>query len=639
MANLPKWTITFMSLGSISCRADIFDMDSGTDYTGEPTQLVGAAQPVTIDEEDDQDLLTTIRPRTGYLNLIETDDTSTAIEALKPATNTSRKVIVYSGQEAIFQGFLQAQSFQNAWVPNPRRVSLPILSPLALVDDVNMPTYDPPSREMLCKLLSDAIGQLNAKGAGITQVVWPQESKLLSELVNTTAVCDWNDAHDTTTDSTEPLLKPDTVRYTIEGICNCFGWMVHDEPGKLIFTKFDHNTQGAAYYLIATPTDLATYSNVTQCAFTGLTELSLTDYLTPADSAGEESILMPYEKVRLNYDGDVVKSAEFDFSHLKYNSETQDQNGNQQIAFFESETPELTGYSPSGWMIKTNTFNNSTNMLANEGVMACVCGDAARLMYRKKYPTSATGPDPTAISYDDYLFTMVFYDRPTAGEFKLRLDKAWGNFIAEFGNSDGQPHPDVGVRVRVGNLYYHDNGTWNTTRPVGSVYNFGTITNVPAGPVIVEFYDASDSTIPSGATWQVYLSIENIRLETVDAAFSEYKYKNKGYTELKLSDGCGQQTADIYAGFNAYYRNSHLIGSTIIYYPEQWFTRYNYMLYSREQLVLRMRQGAAAIPYYMKCAAITFAGKTWRLISLAHDVWNDECTVQLQRSLQPRENE
>jgi hypothetical protein len=151
----------------------------------------------------------------------------------------------------IFQGFLQAQTFQNAWVPNPRQLSLPILSPLALLDDVDMPVYDPPSRQMLCKLLSDAIGKLNDKGAGITQVVWPQESKLLSEEVNTIAVCDYNDAHDTTQHSDEPLMKADTTRYLIEGICNCFGWMVHDEPGKLIFTKFDHQTQVAANYLTA----------------------------------------------------------------------------------------------------------------------------------------------------------------------------------------------------------------------------------------------------------------------------------------------------------------------------------------------------------------------------------------------------
>lgn len=634
MANNPKWTIPFASLGGNSCRADVFDMDA--EYTGTATELTGATQPVTIDEEDDDDLLTVIRPRTGYLNIVETDDTSAAIEALKPATNTSRKVVIYSGTDVIFQGFLQAQTFQNAWVPNPRQLSMPILSPLALLDDVDMPVYDPPRREMLCKLLSDAIGKLNDKGAGIIQVLWPQESKLLSEEVNTIAVCDYNDAHDTTQYSDEPLMKADTTRYLIEGICNCFGWMVHDEPGKLIFTKFDHQTQGAANYLTTSPTDLATYANVTTCTFTGLTLLTLTDYMTPADASGEESILMPYEKVRLNYDGDVVKSAEFDFSHLKYYNETQDQNGGQQIAFFESETPELTGYSPDGWLLKTNEFSSANNMLRYEGVMACVCGNA-RLLYRKKYPTSATGPDPTAISYDDYLFTMAFYDRPTASEFKLRMDKTWGSFIADFGNSNWQPHPDVGVRIRVGNLYYHGNGVWNTTRPVGSVYNFSTISNCPVGPVIVEFYDASDSTIPSGTTWKIYLSIEDIRLETVDAVFSEYKIKNKGYTELKLSDGCGQETADIYAGFNAYYRNSHLLGSALITNPSLWFTRYTYMLYSREQLKLRMRRTTLGIPYYMKCAAIAFAGQTWRLISLAHDVWNDECTVQLQRSLQPNE--
>ncbi len=631
MANNPKWTIPFASLGGNSCRADVFDMDA--EYTGTATELTGAAQPVTIDEEDDDDLLTVIRPRTGYLNIVETDDTSAAIEALKPATNTSRKVVIYSGTDVIFQGFLQAQTFQNAWVPNPRQLSLPILSPLALLDDVDMPVYDPPSRQMLCKLLSDAIGKLNDKGAGITQVVWPQESKLLSEQVNTIAVCDYNDAHDTTQHSDEPLMKADTTRYLIEGICNCFGWQVHDEPGKLIFTKFDHQAEGAANYLSASPTDLATYANVTTCTFTGLTLLTLTDYMTPADASGEESILMPYEKVRLNYDGDVVKSADFDFSHLEYVSEI-NHNDNQYIAFFHSATPELTGYSPDGMLRDTNTFNSS-NQLTYEGVMATVCGgvssQAARMLYMHKAPNS------TAISVGDALFAITFYDRPTSNEFKIKFDKTWGGMLFEFGSDYDSPHPDVGIRVRVGSMWYQDNGQWSTTRPVGTVYNFGSIANCPEGPVTIEFFDASPASQTEGTTWNIYLSIEDIRLETVDAVFSEYKIKNKGYTELKLSDGCGQETADIYAGFNAYYRNSHLLGSALITNPSLWFTRYTYMLYSREQLKLRMRRTTLGIPYYLKCAAIAFAGQTWRLISLAHDVWNDECTVQLQRSLQPNE--
>jgi hypothetical protein len=78
MANLPKWTIPFVSLGGISCRADIYDT-TGEDYTGNPAVLIGQPQPVTFDEETDDDLLLTVRTRTGYLNIIETADLSTAI--------------------------------------------------------------------------------------------------------------------------------------------------------------------------------------------------------------------------------------------------------------------------------------------------------------------------------------------------------------------------------------------------------------------------------------------------------------------------------------------------------------------------------------------------------------------------------
>lgn len=626
----PKWTIPFKSLSERTCRVDIYDLTT-PDYSGSTTTLVGAADPIVIDEDNDDDLTNVVRAQSGYLNIIETDDTTAAIEALKPEKNTSRRVELYVDNVLTWCGLMQAQTFENAWVPNPRQMSFPIMSPLALAPDTDMPTYNPPSREMLCKLLSDAIGKLNDGGAGIELVVWPKETnRLLSEKVTTLAVCPYNSDHDTTAQSPS-LMKPDTVQYTIEGICNCFGWMVHDAPGKLIFTKFD----GTGDYLEATPTNLATYSNVSEATYDGDTVLSMTDYLTPADAQGVESLLMPYEKVRLNYDGDVVKNAQFDFNHLTYVSDDSWQDL-QFISYFKSETPELTGYSPEGWLRETNEFTSAGNFLRYEGVNPCVCGSKQSqqngLLYRKIFSQTT----PSSIAYETFLFKVTFFERPTDSSFFVRFDQAWGPMLYDLKSNEDHDRPRVGIRLKCGDKWYHDNGSWTTTAPTSSVNNFGKVTNTPAGdPIEVYFHDLSNQSLQSQFTqFDIYNLISDIHLETSDAIFSEYKWTNKGYTELKLGDGDGRNTGDIYLGFNAYYRNSNMIGTQFLT-QQNWFTNYHYLLYSREQLQLKCRRTATLLPYYAKCALMSFFGKTWRLIAASAAPWNDEVTVTLQRSLEP----
>ena len=85
-----KYTIPFKSLTGNACSIDIYD-DA---YTGTAvTTLTGAPHPITFDEDDDDDLLTVVRSKTGYLNLIET--TAGELDGVYPTTNTSRQVKAY----------------------------------------------------------------------------------------------------------------------------------------------------------------------------------------------------------------------------------------------------------------------------------------------------------------------------------------------------------------------------------------------------------------------------------------------------------------------------------------------------------------------------------------------------------------
>lgn len=644
MANLPKWTIPFVSLGGISCRADIYDT-TGEDYTGQPTVLIGQPQPVTFDEDTDDDLLLTVRTRTGYLNIIETAAQSTDIEALKPTTNVSRKVKVWYGQELIFVGFMQAQSFENQWALPPRQMSFPIQSPLALMGDISMPAYSPsgdtnhqgPRMVKLCELLDDIITALNGLGGEFTKVIWPVMSMYLTREISSLVVSPFNSDHDQTTISPE-LYKPQTCQYVMEGLCNCFGWMVHEafsgSDAVLVFTKFDHKL----YYNIANVSDIRTYTNVTTEPTAGTTQFDSANYFSPADNDGKESILMPYEKICLNYDGDVVKQSKFNFDHLSYLSDIS--GGNQYIAFLVSDTPELVGYSPSGHLLRDNYFDGYNN-LSISGVNPSICGTSLSaeegLLYTKD-------KDDTTCS-DKLLFTMRFYDRPTASAFNIKFKCVWGKNLRELAN-EVMTHPCVGIKIRVGDKYYHGQGVWNTTPSnlydwhLSTGYEFyweDGLYNVPVGmPIEVMVYDTITSHPIDTNNYGRYLLMSDFRLETRDAVFSEQKRTIPEADEIKISNGYGQGVGDIYLAFSAYRENSNTLNAAIL--PRaSWFTDYHYMLYSRECITLKCRRTTNLQLYRLYIGMLSFAGKLWRIVSLCQNPHDDETEIIIQRSLAPNE--
>ena len=76
-----KYTIPFKSLAGKDCRIDIYD----STYSGSTvTTLKGAAQPVVIQEEDDESLLTVLRPTTGYISVVE----ETSLTGISPNRRT-----------------------------------------------------------------------------------------------------------------------------------------------------------------------------------------------------------------------------------------------------------------------------------------------------------------------------------------------------------------------------------------------------------------------------------------------------------------------------------------------------------------------------------------------------------------------
>ena len=609
-----KYTIPFKSLSGKTCRIDIYDPS----YNGTAvTTLTGAPQPITFDEDDSEDLLTVVRCKTGYLNLIET--TTGELDGVWPTTNTSRPVKAYYDSQLIFSGFLQAQSFQNKWTAAPREMSIPIISPLGLIDDIDMPTYNPPTMKALNVLLADVVDDLKAKGADYTTVVWPKMSVTIDNTVQSLAACPFNSEH--RPDVASPaLFAPNKMGWFIESLCNAFGWMVHETPDTLVFSKFDHTGK----YLTCSTDNLRTLTGAAELAYTGETEQDVTIYATPSDGDGEVTTIMPKEEVELSYDGQYIKTATFDFKHLTYNSWVK--NGNQYVAWLRSETPELSGQR----LLNSNVFGNE-GRLTNTGATACSCGSSIDQLEC----ILVNLPNSTIITTE--IFKVKFYERPTSSDFVLSFDVAWGNTMLDIIGEDARNlevhHKQLGVKVKVGSKYYVGGGEWSDTEQNPFSFDDTTIswsiTNTPAGmPIEVTFVEVGPQ-VQSDAKQMV--AVSGITLKEIATVYSDYLITQNETDKIKVAGGYGKGSATVGMGLTCYRKNNTQIGSTLISAANR-FTNYTYLMYSQQRLRIRFKR-IYNMTYWWYIVYARFVSQNWRLVSLSQNPYDDEYTIILQRSM------
>jgi len=601
------WTINFVSLNGTTCRAEI---------NGGGTQILGAANPVTIEEDDSDDLLEVVRYKTGYLNVIE--ETNGQLDELIPTTNTSHKVKIWYGNDLIFVGFMQAQTFENTWESAPRQMSFPIMSPLGLLADTKMNMYNPPREVALSELMADVVDALNGMGAEYDTVVWPKlASTYLGNLLNNTisslVYCPFNEQHDASLASlNDGLFEPLNCQNFIDGFCNAFGLIVHDTPTGIVFSKFDHITD----YLKCTAANLRTLTDVTTDTINGGTESALTDRATPCDDDGRESIVMPCEEVKVEYDGEYIESAELDFNHLTYNG--QGSYSNMRTAWLESHTPELTGEH----LLANNLFNSSNGRLTLEGATACSYGNVSK----QQEGILVNLPNNTILISE--IFTVKFYNRPTGNAMRLTFDVQWGTTIADLGNEGD--HKNVGVVVKVGDLYYHGQGSWTTTQANPFTYIDSNnqfvweITAVPDGmPIEVAFYQASSQ----GSDPVQLIALNNIKLEDIPSLYSKYLVYKRDYDIFRVANGNGIGTQSVSRSISTNRMNSNQIGHTIV----DGITAYRYMLISQRRLQIQFKR-TDTMPYWMYMCYMTFMSQQWRVISISQYPWDDYVVITMHRS-------
>lgn len=113
--------------------------------SGSEIALKGAASPIVTEEDDDDDIFTPIRTQTGYIRIVDDGKAADGVTAfdwkdLIPTTDTERPVTLTTGNTVLWQGFIQAQTFDGPIYNGPTEREFPIQCVLSALDSIQVET-------------------------------------------------------------------------------------------------------------------------------------------------------------------------------------------------------------------------------------------------------------------------------------------------------------------------------------------------------------------------------------------------------------------------------------------------------------------------------------------------------------------
>ena len=134
------WQVKFKSLRTDTLyTVNVYD----DDYSDDPVQLTGAAQPFVTQEDDDDDWFASIRTQSGYINIVDSgkDNDGGVFNWLDmiPSSDTDRPVTLTDGQGNVkWRGFLQPQTFSGTKFIEAQIRSFPVTCPLSVLNGVDV---------------------------------------------------------------------------------------------------------------------------------------------------------------------------------------------------------------------------------------------------------------------------------------------------------------------------------------------------------------------------------------------------------------------------------------------------------------------------------------------------------------------
>ena len=132
------WQVKFKSLRAADGNEDYTVSIYDSDYSGNPIQLKGGAEPFVTQEDDDEDMFAPIRTQSGYIRIVDDglDANGNAFnwKDLVPSTDIDRPVVLTNGNNVVlWHGFMQSQNFSGVLYGNPQEREFPVQCPLTVL--------------------------------------------------------------------------------------------------------------------------------------------------------------------------------------------------------------------------------------------------------------------------------------------------------------------------------------------------------------------------------------------------------------------------------------------------------------------------------------------------------------------------
>lgn len=213
------WFIPFTGLGG-----DTYEVRIQGAATN--TQLVGGAQPFEVQEDDDFDVFMPVRTQSGYLRIVDTNDSTWRL--LIPQSSTDRPVTVLKNGSVVWRGFIKPETYGSQFGVLPQERALAVVCPLSMLSGFDPSTsLDGPIsfRDLILQAVQN-VGLYNY----YTQSQWIDDwlyCQLLAshifERTDNGVVSRWN------------CLE------LLEHICRFFGISARMDGGSMVLTCLDMN--------------------------------------------------------------------------------------------------------------------------------------------------------------------------------------------------------------------------------------------------------------------------------------------------------------------------------------------------------------------------------------------------------------
>ena len=650
-----KWQIHFKSLKGYDCYVNIY-LEG---YTGTPSQLKGAEVPVYFEEDDSQNLLKNIRYKTGYISFYE--ETYGEWSDVFPSTNLDRYVEVLYNSQLMFRGFLQAQTFENDWEPGPRVINIPIVSVIGVTQSIY---FDPTAlgndtlttwavlwhvgNEMTVPfsyvIFPDTEGT-DSRGNTIPRVTF-------GEKLRTLHICPYNDQYDRAEHSTSPtdLYSPCSLYQFLEGLCNAYGWILHEWEDCFVFTKHDHTGD----YIKKEMDDIEwdeSYTTITPSA------LDLSDYINISSNRNTISSIMPVSRIEMNFGTKRIENGVMNFercaAYFRY------WNSNGRLYYFLTPMSNEFGGNLLQTMSQIEWHGSSVGgRLKNDGCyIAFISQDKGssqpeweevgkgilvqwntewapntelfwvRLPYPAMSPTVKTlGPSGSTSQRATY---------------SIELELAWAesytsDYVDEYFKTDG--HGDFKIEIAICNQdhqyldalgYWNDNeifseftidGSTGKIRPIHSDGNqFSIREPIQADSLFFVFRTVNNDNLGNHKP----ILFKKIGWNKASERFFPELFERPVDRHFDATNG-SNKTASIDQFLTPYRYSENLIGDDVV---DAMFTEYPYMFTAQNELKIDSRHDLPS-DFYLR--PYTYDGRNdWKILAITFSPRNDEYQLTL----------